>query len=103
MKKMEFDELVDVCRRIGDELNTFVDARVHYERSLGWVSFMHDRHDGVYLDLRYNFKTGALENAEDGRPVSGIVALADLVRKEKGKLKDSRNMRSYVQIEEEYY
>ena len=89
-----FDELVDICKKIATELHTLLDIREYPEYGWARISFETDHFGGTYVNLHYDFNTGEIVNwygHKDAQLINTEYQLRSLVKKELKKELKARN------------
>lgn len=93
-----FWELVDVCSRIANELQTMIEVKEYPQYNWGGISFMTDKFGGTYVNLHYDYNTGVVTNwfgSEDAQEIYDEDQLRELVKREMNRMLQDRDL-SYI-------
>lgn len=90
-----FNEVVNICKSIADELNTMVEVDNYAEYGWASIAFMTDNFGGTYVNLHFDHKTGEIVNwygSKNARKVENVAQLKMMVKYYMKKELKARNM-----------
>ncbi len=106
MANITFDNFVNLCKEIANNLQTICEVKEYKEYGWAAIAFMTDKFGGTYINLHYDLQTNEIVNwygQKNAREIKDISFLSYFVKEEMEKELKSRDLNKvYEMVNAEY-